>query len=81
MIKNMDGSGVIHSILINLITNFNLILLLACPNGGNECKYRHALPPGYILKKKETGEERMKREEDEKENQITIEDFLETEVI
>jgi hypothetical protein len=44
-----------------------------------ECKYRHALPPGYVLKKKETGEERLKREEKEKENAITIEDFLETE--
>ncbi|CAN1142888.1 Zinc finger CCCH domain-containing protein 11 [Linum perenne] len=21
-----------------------------CPNGGKECQYRHALPPGYILK-------------------------------
>lgn len=21
-----------------------------CPNGGNDCKYRHALPPGYVMK-------------------------------
>lgn len=21
-----------------------------CPNGGKECRYRHALPPGYVLK-------------------------------
>lgn len=51
-----------------------------CPNGGDSCKYRHALPPGYVLKKKETEEERRAREEMEKENAITIEDFLETEV-
>ena len=51
----------------------------ACVNG-DSCKYRHALPPGYVLKKKETEEERREREEMEKENQITIEDFLETEV-
>ena len=51
-----------------------------CPNGNDKCKYRHALPPGYILKKKETEEERRAREESEKENAITIEDFLETEV-
>eukprot|EP00842_Homolaphlyctis_polyrhiza_P004271 jgi/Hompol1/4845/HPOL_004002-RA len=50
-----------------------------CPNGGSKCKYRHALPPGFVLKKKETEEERRAREEEEKENQITIEDFLETE--
>ena len=23
----------------------------ACPNGGTECKYKHALPPGFTLKK------------------------------
>jgi hypothetical protein len=50
-----------------------------CPNGGNECKYRHALPPGYVLKKKETEEERREREQAETENAITIEEFLETE--
>ncbi|KAI8915235.1 hypothetical protein DFJ77DRAFT_461781 [Powellomyces hirtus] len=50
-----------------------------CPNGGKECKYRHALPPGFILKKKETLEERTAREEMERENQISIEAFLETE--
>ncbi|KAI9329334.1 hypothetical protein BDR26DRAFT_872637 [Obelidium mucronatum] len=50
-----------------------------CPNGGKTCKYRHALPPGYVLKKKETEAERRERERDEKENAITIEDFLDTE--
>ncbi|KAI9008526.1 hypothetical protein DFJ74DRAFT_687765 [Hyaloraphidium curvatum] len=50
-----------------------------CPNGGDKCKYRHALPPGFVLKKKETPEERREREERERENQITIEEFLETE--
>ena len=41
---------------------------------------RHALPPGFILKKRETEEERKAREQYEKDNAITIEDFLETEV-
>ncbi|TPX31247.1 hypothetical protein SmJEL517_g05385 [Synchytrium microbalum] len=50
-----------------------------CPNGGDKCKYRHALPMGYILKKKETEEERREREEMEKENEISIEEFLDTE--
>lgn len=47
-----------------------------CPNG-KDCKYRHALPPGFVLKKKETEEERREREAKEKSNQITLEDFLE----
>ncbi|KAI8834924.1 hypothetical protein BJ741DRAFT_608649 [Chytriomyces cf. hyalinus JEL632] len=50
-----------------------------CPNGNKSCKYRHALPPGYVLKKKETEAERREREAHEKENAITIEDFLDTE--
>jgi hypothetical protein len=33
-----------------------------CPNGGDDCPYRHALPPGYQLrgeKKKEEEEVRL----------------------
>jgi len=29
-----------------------------CPNGGEKCIYRHALPPGFVLKKKEPEEEK-----------------------
>jgi ssDNA-binding Zn-finger/Zn-ribbon topoisomerase 1 len=50
-----------------------------CPNGP-QCKYRHALPVGFVLKKKETEEERKEREAREKANEITIEEFLEREV-
>ncbi|KAJ3329987.1 hypothetical protein HDU76_006715 [Blyttiomyces sp. JEL0837] len=50
-----------------------------CPNGGKACKYRHALPPGYVLKKRETEAERREREAEEKENAITFEEFLDEE--
>jgi hypothetical protein len=43
-----------------------------CPNGGTACKYRHALPPGFILKSKNS-----KVEEKE---EISLEEFLESEV-
>eukprot|EP00320_Phaeocystis_rex_P009197 CAMPEP_0119056150 /NCGR_PEP_ID=MMETSP1178-20130426/848_1 /TAXON_ID=33656 /ORGANISM="unid sp, Strain CCMP2000" /LENGTH=417 /DNA_ID=CAMNT_0007036851 /DNA_START=122 /DNA_END=1375 /DNA_ORIENTATION=+ len=41
-----------------------------CPNGGDKCQYRHALPPGYVLKseikevekKEELLEDRIERE-------------------
>jgi hypothetical protein len=59
--------------------NGNLYDVYSSPNG-KDCKYRHALPPGFILKKRETEEERREREAREKANQITIEDFLEKEV-
>lgn len=42
-----------------------------CPNGGTSCKYRHALPPGFILKSKNS-----KLEEKE---EISLEEFLESE--
>ncbi|RKO97117.1 hypothetical protein CXG81DRAFT_6502, partial [Caulochytrium protostelioides] len=50
-----------------------------CPNGGKKCIYRHALPPGYVLKKRESEAERREREANERENALTLEDFLETE--
>ncbi|KAL7133399.1 hypothetical protein ABFS83_12G138100 [Erythranthe nasuta] len=42
-----------------------------CPNGGKECQYRHALPPGYILKSQ------MKALLEEESNKIPIEEEIE----
>jgi hypothetical protein len=39
---------------------------------GKNCKYVHALPPGFILK--------SKKDKTEKKEEITLEQFLETEV-
>ena len=30
-----------------------------CPNGGDKCKYRHALPPGFVLKQTDKSAQRM----------------------
>jgi len=43
-----------------------------CPIGGNNCKYRHALPPGYVLKKDKAKKDRETAE-------ISIEDLIDTE--
>jgi hypothetical protein len=45
-----------------------------CPNGGDACKYRHALPPGFVLKSQMAAAKA--REEDDS---ISFEEFLETE--
>ena len=45
-----------------------------CPNGGDTCKYRHSLPPGYVLKKAVAV-----ADEDEEEEQMSIEDQIEME--
>ena len=46
-----------------------------CPEGGDKCKYRHALPPGFVLKS-----QKKKEEEDAKNQEISLEEFLEVEV-
>lgn len=48
-----------------------------CPNGGHECMYKHALPPGFVLKTKE--QKRLERLAKEAEPQITLEEFIEME--
>lgn len=48
-----------------------------CPNGGENCKYRHSLPPGFKLKTKE--QRRLERQAAANEPELTFEDFIETE--
>ncbi|KAH3688417.1 hypothetical protein WICPIJ_000556 [Wickerhamomyces pijperi] len=48
-----------------------------CPNGGNECKYRHSLPEGFVLKTKE--QKRLEKLEADQQPKITLEEFIETE--
>ncbi|KAJ8587009.1 hypothetical protein M405DRAFT_864132 [Rhizopogon salebrosus TDB-379] len=43
-----------------------------CPNGSEKCQYRHALPPGFVLKS-----QRKAAEEAAKSNVISLEEFLE----
>jgi len=43
-----------------------------CPNGGEKCQYRHALPPGFVLKS-----QRKAAEEAAKASVISLEEFLE----
>jgi hypothetical protein len=45
-----------------------------CPNGGKECRYRHALPPGYVLKSQ------MKALLEEESQKVAIEDEIEDQV-
>lgn len=43
-----------------------------CPGGGDNCMYRHALPVGFVLKKD-------KKKEEKNEEDISLEDLIETE--
>lgn len=43
-----------------------------CPAGGDSCMYRHALPPGFVLKKD--------KKKEETEEEISLEELIESEV-
>ncbi|XP_033628852.1 zinc finger CCCH domain-containing protein 15-like [Asterias rubens] len=45
-----------------------------CPNGGDKCMYRHALPVGFVLKS-----QKKKQDEQQEEQKITIEELIEQE--
>lgn len=46
-----------------------------CPNGGKDCHYRHALPPGYVLKSQ------MKALLEEEGEKLSIEEEIENQVL
>ena len=47
-----------------------------CPNGGENCQYRHMLPAGYILKRDKGA---AKQESDDEEDKLTMEEQIEEE--
>lgn len=75
------GSRIIHSVLFNFqICKFFIEAVekskygwfWECPNG-EKCIYRHALPPGYVLKKDK------KKMDDQKLPELSLVDLIETE--
>ena len=50
-----------------------------CPNGGDACKYRHSLPPGFVLKTKEQRAAEKALMDKSPMATLTLEDFLESE--
>ena len=50
-----------------------------CPNGGDNCKYKHSLPPGFVLKTKEQRAAEKALADKSPLNTLTLEDWLETE--
>lgn len=50
-----------------------------CPNGGDQCKYRHSLPPGFVLKTKEQRAAEKAMMDKSPMATLTLEDFLESE--
>jgi len=67
--KTMTTTDIICKHFLEAVENSKYGWFWACPNGGKECKYRHALPPGFVLKKD-------KKKEDKTE-ETSIEELIE----
>ncbi|OAL50763.1 hypothetical protein IQ07DRAFT_509419 [Pyrenochaeta sp. DS3sAY3a] len=50
-----------------------------CPNGGDTCKYKHSLPPGFVIKTKEQRAAERALMANSPMATLTLEDFLESE--
>ncbi|KUI58601.1 Translation machinery-associated protein 46 [Cytospora mali] len=50
-----------------------------CPNGGDKCMYKHALPPGFVLKTKEQRAAEKALMDKSPLKTLTLEEFLESE--
>lgn len=50
-----------------------------CPNGADKCMYKHALPPGFVLKTKEQRAAEKALMDKSPLKTLTLEDFLESE--
>ncbi|GAA5988068.1 hypothetical protein JCM11641_007919 [Rhodosporidiobolus odoratus] len=67
-------TDIVCKFFINAIEEGKYGWFWECPNGGANCMYRHALPPGFVLKS-----QKKKDEEDAKKKEISLEEFLEVE--
>ncbi|KAI5294373.1 hypothetical protein KEM52_004154 [Ascosphaera acerosa] len=50
-----------------------------CPNGGDQCKYKHSLPPGFVLKTKEQRAAEKALMDKSPLKTLTLEEFLDSE--
>jgi len=70
--KNLPQTEIVCKYFLEALEKHQYGWFWICPNGGDECKYRHALPPGYTLKKE------VKKSEEEEEI-IPLEEIIEEE--
>ncbi|XP_054756052.2 zinc finger CCCH domain-containing protein 15-like [Lytechinus pictus] len=68
-----NKTEIVCKFFIQALENMKYGWFWSCPNGG-KCKYRHALPPGFVLKK-----DKKKMDEQEEEQKISLEELIEQE--
>uniref|UniRef100_A0A0K0D3A5 Zinc finger CCCH domain-containing protein 15 homolog n=1 Tax=Angiostrongylus cantonensis TaxID=6313 RepID=A0A0K0D3A5_ANGCA len=72
--KKLNQTTIVCKYFIQAVEQSKYGWFWECPNGGEKCQYRHCLPEGYVLKK-----DKKKMEEQDKENQISLEELIEKE--
>lgn len=70
-------TDIVCKYFIDAVENGKYGWFWVCPNGGNECKYRHSLPEGFVLKTKE--QKRLEKLAEDETPKITLEEFIEME--
>ncbi|KAG7466840.1 hypothetical protein MATL_G00146640, partial [Megalops atlanticus] len=70
--KKKAKTQIVCKYFLDAIENNKYGWFWVCPGGGDSCMYRHALPPGFVLKKD-------KKKEEKEEEQISLEELIENE--
>ena len=71
----MGGSGSVWA-LVEFFWQINELTVIG-PNNGNDCKYKHSLPAGFVLKTKEQRAAEKALMDKSPLATLTLEDFLE----
>ncbi|XP_057704297.1 zinc finger CCCH domain-containing protein 15 [Corythoichthys intestinalis] len=69
--KKKAKTQIVCKFFLDAIENNKYGWFWVCPAGGADCMYRHALPPGFVLKKD--------KKKEEKEQEISMEELIENE--
>ncbi|KAJ0005277.1 hypothetical protein NQD34_011491 [Periophthalmus magnuspinnatus] len=69
--KKKAKTQIVCKYFLDAIESNNYGWFWVCPKGGDTCMYRHALPPGFVLKKD--------KKKEEKEEEISLEELIEKE--
>lgn len=69
--KKKAKTQIVCKYFLDAIENNKYGWFWVCPGGGDNCMYRHALPPGFVLKKD--------KKKEEKEEGISLEELIENE--
>ncbi|KAG7464058.1 hypothetical protein MATL_G00183250 [Megalops atlanticus] len=69
--KKKAKTQIVCKYFLDAIENNKYGWFWVCPGGGDGCMYRHALPPGFVLKKD--------KKEEEKKEEISLEELIENE--